>query len=107
MEAFKDISCRLAPLSLDDVHDMVREIRAFPILAGMRGQGAVKFTALEDILLIMSQLAVDFPEIQEAECNPVLADENGAVVADIRLLLSRESAAPTTRERDGEKVSAS
>ncbi len=107
VEAFKDISCRLAPLSLDDVHDMVREIRAFPILAGMRGQGAVKFTALEDILLIMSQLAVDFPEIQEAECNPVLADENGAVVADIRLLLSRESAAPTAKERDGEKISAS
>ncbi len=107
VEAFKDISCRLAPLSLDDVHDMVREIRAFPILAGMRGQGAVKFTALEDILLIMSQLAVDFPEIQEAECNPVLADENGAVVADIRLLLSRESADPTAKERDGEKISAS
>ncbi len=92
VEAFKDISCRLAPLSLDDVHDMVREIRAFPILAGMRGQGAVKFTALEDILLIMSQLAVDFPEIQEAECNPVLADESGAVVADIRLVLAREPA---------------
>ncbi len=90
VEAFKDISCRLAPLSLEDVHDMVREIRAFPILAGMRGQGAVKFTALEDILLIMSQLAVDFPEIQEAECNPVLADENGAVVADIRVVLTRE-----------------
>ena len=98
VEAFKDISCRLAPLSLDDVHDMVREIRAFPVLAGMRGQGAVKFTALEDILLIMSQLAVDFPEIQEAECNPVLADENGAVVADIRLLLTH---APTDPARTG------
>lgn len=91
MEAFKDISCRLAPLSLDDVHDMVREIKAFPILAGMRGEKAVKFTALEDILLIMSQLALDFPEIQEAECNPVLANEDGALVADIRVLLTPAS----------------
>jgi len=88
VEAFKDISCRLAPLSLDDVHDMVREIKAFPILAGMRGEKAVKFTALEDILLIMSQLALDFPDIQEAECNPVLANEDGAQVADIRILLT-------------------
>ena len=50
VEAFKDVACRLAPLSLDDVHDMVREIKAFPILAGMRGEKPVKFTALEDIL---------------------------------------------------------
>lgn len=88
VEAFKDISCRLAPLSLDDVHDMVREIRAFPILAGMRGEKAVKFTAIEDILLIMSQLALDFPDIQETECNPVFCNENGAQVGDIRVLLT-------------------
>ncbi|MDL2291056.1 acetate--CoA ligase family protein [Desulfovibrio sp. OttesenSCG-928-F20] len=91
VEAFKDISCRLAPLSLDDAHDMVREIRAFPVLAGMRGEKAVKFTALEDLLLIMAQLAVDFPEIQEAECNPVLAGPEGAWVADIRILLTPAS----------------
>lgn len=91
VEAFRDISCRLAPLSLDDAHDMVREIRAFPILAGMRGQKAVKFTAIEDLLLIMSQLALDFPDIQEAECNPVLANEDGALVADIRVLLTPAS----------------
>ena len=96
VEAFKDISCRLAPLSLDDVHDMVREIKAFPILAGMRGERPVKFTALEDILLIMSQLALDFPEIQEAECNPVLANEEGALVADIRVLLAPRPGTPGT-----------
>lgn len=91
VEAFKDISCRLAPLSLDDAHAMVREIRAFPVLAGMRGQKAVKFTAIEDLLLIMSQLAQDFHEIQEAECNPVLVNEDGALVADIRVLLTPAS----------------
>lgn len=89
MQAFGDVSCRLAPLSLEDVHDMVREIRAFPALAGMHGQNPVKFTALEDILLIMSQLALDFPDIQEVECNPVFADEHGAQVGDMRILLTR------------------
>lgn len=90
-EAFKDIACRLAPLSLDDAHDMVREINAFPILAGMRGERPVKFTAIEDILLIMSQLALDFPDIEEVECNPVLVNHEGAFVADIRVLLSHYS----------------
>lgn len=88
LEAFKDVSRRLAPLSLEDVHDMVREIRAFPSLAGIQGKRPVKFTALEDILLIMSQLATDFPEIQEVECNPVFADEQGAQVGDMRVLLT-------------------
>ncbi len=91
VEAFKDIACRLAPLSLDDAHGMVREIRAFPILAGIRGEPPVKFTAIEDILLIMSQLALDFPEIQEAECNPVLVNGEGALVGDIRLMLTRNA----------------
>lgn len=89
VEVFKDISCRLAPLSLEDVNSMIREIRAFPILAGARGEKGINFNALEDVLLIMSQLAQDFPEIEEAECNPVLVSEQGAVVADIRVILSK------------------
>ena len=89
VEAFKDIAYRLAPLSLDDAHDMVREIKAFPVLAGMHGEKAVKFTAIEDILLIMSQLALDIPEIEEVECNPVLVNYEGAFVADTRVTLSR------------------
>ncbi|MDL2267974.1 acetate--CoA ligase family protein, partial [Desulfovibrio sp. OttesenSCG-928-G15] len=63
-EAFQDFACRLAPLSLDDAHDMIREIRAFPVLAGIRGENPVTFTALEDILLMVSQIAQDLPDIQ-------------------------------------------
>ena len=70
---------------------MVLEIRSFPILAGMRGEKPVKFTAIEDILLIMSQLALDFPDIQEAECNPVFCNEDMAQVGDIRVLLTQRS----------------
>jgi acetyltransferase len=85
--AFKAVSYRLAPLSLDDVHDMVREGNAFPILAGMPGEKSVKFTAIEDILLILSQMALAFPDIEACECNPVLADHDGALVADARIIL--------------------
>ena len=102
VEAFKDLACRLAPLSLDDVHDMVREINAFPILVGMRGEKAVKFTAIEDILLIMSQLALGFPDIDEVECNPVLVNHEGAYVADIRIILGQYSHVPPRNKPGGQ-----
>lgn len=90
VEVLKDISCRLAPLSLGDAHDMIREIKSFPLLRGVRGETSVNFTALEDILLIMSQLSLDFPEIDEAEFNPVLVNDEGAWVADVRVILAPE-----------------
>ncbi len=88
VEVLRDISCRLAPLTLSDVHEMIREIRSYPLLAGIRGSTAVNETALEDILLIMSQLSLDFPEIHEAEFNPVLVNDQGAWVADVRVVLA-------------------
>ncbi|MDL2306690.1 acetate--CoA ligase family protein [Desulfovibrio sp. OttesenSCG-928-C06] len=89
LEVFKDLSCRIAPLSLEDVSGMIHEIRAFPVLTGLRGHKSINFLALEDVLLIMSQMAQDFPEIQEASCNPVLVSDKGAVVADMRILLGK------------------
>jgi acetyltransferase len=90
VEVLKDIAFRLAPLSRDAATRMIREIKSFPLLRGVRGEPPVKFRAVEDILLTMSALAVDFPEIQEAEFNPVLVNEEGALVADVRLTLCSE-----------------
>lgn len=90
VEVLKDVSFRLAPLAVDDAKEMIREIHAFPLLRGVRGEEPVNFDALEEILLIMSQLAVDFPQIHEAEFNPVLAGTEGAVVADARIILAGE-----------------
>lgn len=88
VEVLKDISFRLAPLSRADARDMIREVRSYMLLKGFRGEPAVDFQALERIILTMSALATDFPEIYEAEFNPVLAGERGAIVADVRLSLS-------------------
>ncbi len=90
VEILKDVSFRLAPLSLGDAHEMIREIKSFPLLRGVRGEPPVNFTAIEDILLIMSQLALDFPEIEEAEFNPVLVSPREALVADVRVALSHK-----------------
>jgi acetyltransferase len=58
------------------------------LLKGVRGEESVNFKAIESILLTMSQLSLDFPEIYEAEFNPVLVNTERAVVADVRLSLN-------------------
>lgn len=87
-EILDDIAWRLAPLTLQDAQEMVREIKSFPLLRGVRGEPPVDFGAIEDILLTVSQMAVDFPEIREAELNPILLSEDGALVTDLRLTVS-------------------
>jgi len=47
----------------------------------------VSLAAIEDILLSMSQMATDFPEIQEAVLSPVLLNEEGAMVTDLRITI--------------------
>ncbi len=88
VEVLKDVSFRLVPLSLEDPCRMIREIRSFPLLRGVRGEKPVHFPSLERIILAMSQLALDFPEILEAEFNPVLVSEEGSLIADARIILA-------------------
>lgn len=87
-EVLNDWSIRLAPLTLNDAEEMVREITAWPLLRGVRGQESVDIGAIEDILLTISQMAVDFPEIEEARIGPILVDHEQAKVVDMRVTLS-------------------
>lgn len=96
-DTYKDYTCRVAPLSMHDAPAMVREIKAFPRLAGAESNAPVDFTALEDILLILSTLAVDFPEVQEVECDPVLVNEDGATVVGMKVVLNPEIARTNPR----------
>ena len=88
VEILKDIAFRLAPLGRDDAKAIIREIKSYMLLKGVRGEPPVNFQAIEDILLTMSELALDFPEIYEAEFNPVLVNAEKAIVADVRITLS-------------------
>lgn len=83
-----DVAYRLAPLSLEDAHDIIRELWAFPLLQGPMGSPRVHLRSLEDMLLTMSQLAMDCPEIIEAELSPVFVDHTQAVVGDAKIVLA-------------------
>ncbi len=70
IEVFKDVSFRIAPLTDRDATEMVREIRGYPVLEGIRGEKAVDFDLLTDTIQRVSQLALDWPQIIEMDLNP-------------------------------------
>jgi acetyl coenzyme A synthetase (ADP forming)-like protein len=82
VEVLKDITFRLAPASKDDALAMLDGIKAAEILKGVRGAEAVDRDALATIIVNTSELTADFPEIQEIDLNPILADQNGATAVD-------------------------
>jgi acyl-CoA synthetase (NDP forming) len=87
VEVLGDVVFRLAPIQRLDAQDMIRGIRSSKLLMGVRGQPPADQTALEDVLLRLSRLTLDFPEIAELDLNPLLAFAEGAMAVDARVLL--------------------
>jgi acyl-CoA synthetase (NDP forming) len=87
VELLKDVSFRLAPLSEADAGRMIREIRSFPLLAGGRGRESADIAAIERLLVSVSQMAMDLPEISEMDLNPIIVypKGQGARVVDVRI----------------------
>jgi acetyltransferase len=83
VEVMKDISFRIVPLSREDVHEMVRETKTFPLLRGVRGEVEADIESIEHALLLLSQMAIDFPEIIEADINPLLVKKRGEGIVAI------------------------
>ncbi len=77
VEVLKDVAFRVAPLSRRDAEEMIREIRAYPLLAAYRGTEPADEEAIVDALLRLSALSCDFPEIQELDINPLLVLPKG------------------------------
>jgi acetyltransferase len=87
VEVLGDVVFRLAPINRLDAAEMVRGIRSIRLLQGVRGAPPASLTALEDVLLRVSRLVTDFPEIAELDINPVLAFADRAVAVDARVML--------------------
>jgi acetyl coenzyme A synthetase (ADP forming)-like protein len=87
VEVLKDVTFRVAPISVAEAKSMVMEINAYPIIKGARGEKPRDQEALADALSRLSQLTIDFPEIKELDANPVLLYEKGMIVVDARIIL--------------------
>jgi acetyltransferase len=89
VEVFKDVAFRLAPINRNNARLMVRGIQGFSLLDGFRGRPKADVAALEKLLVCLSDLVTDNPEIKELDINPLLVhpDGEGATVADCRFIL--------------------
>ena len=85
VEVLKDISFRVAPLEQRDAKEMIREIQGYPLLAGTRGQGRCDINALGDLLVNVSQLMMERPDIRELDLNPVRVYDCGLMALDVRI----------------------
>jgi acyl-CoA synthetase (NDP forming) len=92
VEVLRDVVLRLSPLRDIDAREMIREIKSYRMLEGVRGEPARDLDALADVLLRVSQLAQRHPQITELDINPLLALERGVVAVDARVQLSPEGA---------------
>jgi len=102
VEVLKDITFRLAPASREDALSMLDGIAAAEILRGVRGAQPVDREALATMIVNVSQLVADFPEISELDLNPVFATPQGATAADVRVVLDFKP--PVARYRPSQDV---
>ncbi|HEX2163269.1 MAG TPA: acetate--CoA ligase family protein [Thermoanaerobaculia bacterium] len=87
VEVFKDVRFGVTPLERSEAREMVRGIRGFPLLAGVRGEPGADLDLLEEVLLRLAQLAQRHPRVRELDVNPLLAAPPGgrAVAVDVRI----------------------
>lgn len=97
VEVLKDVTFRLAPVTREDALSMLDGIQAADMLKGVRGGKPVDRAALADLIVNVSRLVDDVPEIVELDLNPVFAREDGAIAADVRVVLEFEAKTPRYR----------
>lgn len=89
VELFRDVSFRVAPINSADAHQMIAETKAFKLLNGWRGGPQYDLDGVVDVLIKLNRIAIENPEIEEIEINPllVLPEKGGVLSLDSRMIL--------------------
>ncbi|MFO7862095.1 MAG: acetate--CoA ligase family protein [Desulfosalsimonas sp.] len=92
VELFKNVSFRMAPIGRNNARRMIRSVRGYQILTGYRGKPRADIETIEKLLVGLSSLVTDCPQVKELDINPLLVHEEskGATVADIIITLEEE-----------------
>jgi acyl-CoA synthetase (NDP forming) len=88
VEVYKDVSFRVAPITIKEALDMISEIKGYPILKGIRGRKPADIDAIARVLVMVSEMAQK-ENIIELDINPLIAGENGAIAVDARAMIER------------------
>jgi acetyl-CoA synthetase (ADP-forming) len=87
VEVFKDVSFRITPVSKREARKMIEEIKAFPILKGVRGENPKDIDALVNLIEVISRLSDEHPDLKELDLNPVFVYDDGISVVDARMIV--------------------
>src|SRR5216683_1287927 len=104
VEVLKDITFRLAPATRLDALSMLDGIQAHEMLKGVRGSDPANRDAIADIIVNVSRLITDFPEIAEMDLNPVFATKTSAIAADVRIVVDFAPQPPRPRPKHDDIV---
>jgi acetyltransferase len=85
-EAMQDVTFRILPIGRSDAEKMIREIRGYPLLTGLRGKPCCDINQLIDLLLSVSHLVTERAEIKELDLNPVRLHAQNIIVLDVRMM---------------------
>ncbi|HPC27749.1 MAG TPA: acetate--CoA ligase family protein [Candidatus Methanomethylicus sp.] len=89
VEIFKDVAFRVAPIDRSDAMEMINELKALPLLKGIRGRKPVDLESLADALIRAAKLMTENQEVSEIDLNPTMGYEDGCKVVDARIILRR------------------
>ena len=91
IEVFKDVAAGLAPLSKEESLAMIRGLKSYKIIQGVRGQKGISEDAFADILVRLSALLKEAPEIVELDFNPLLGNEQRILAVDARIRIEKKA----------------
>ena len=107
VEILKDVKFAIAPVNEEEAREMISGIKTHELLEGTRGDKPMDTEAIADVILRISQLVTDFPEINEFEINPLMVFEEGALAVDMRLMLKEGGSAPISELSQSARVKSS
>jgi len=87
VEVLKDVTFRVAPITVDEAREMITEVKAYPLLKGYRNLPPADIEAIVKILLNTSRLVMEHQEIRELDLNPIMVYEKGAKTVDARIII--------------------
>jgi acetyltransferase len=89
IEVLKDVQSSLAPVSSDEAISMIKSLKSYKILEGVRGQEGVNMPAFVDAIVRLSALCIAAPEIQEMDINPLLGNNKSVTAVDARICIEK------------------
>ena len=91
VEILKDVAFRINPLNDNNIEEMIRSLKSYPLLTGFRGADPVDMATLKESLQRLSQLVSDFDMISEVDINPFIAcpQKGKSKAVDARFIIKK------------------